>query len=85
VVRAYVVADAPRVSCPEHGVVVAAVPWARHGSGFTRAFEDTVAWLAVHTSKAAVGELPRVAWGTVGRVRTRVAKETGRAWTASPA
>jgi transposase len=77
VVRAYVVADAPRVSCPEHGVVVAAVPWARHGSGFTRAFEDTVAWLAVHTSKAAVSELLRVAWRTVGRVITRVAKETG--------
>ena len=30
-------ADAPRVSCPEHGVVVAWVPWARHGAGHTRA------------------------------------------------
>jgi hypothetical protein len=27
-------------------VVVARVPWARHGSGFIRAFEDQVAWLA---------------------------------------
>lgn len=26
--RAYLEADAPRVRCPEHGVVVAAVPWA---------------------------------------------------------
>src|SRR5213082_91617 len=40
---------APRVSCREHGVVVAAVPWARHDSGLTREFEDQVAWLAVHT------------------------------------
>jgi transposase len=42
---AYLEAWAPRVSCREHGVVVAAVPWARHDSGFTRAFEDQVAWL----------------------------------------
>jgi transposase len=33
-------ADAPRVACGEHGVTVAAVPWARHGSGFTRDFEE---------------------------------------------
>jgi transposase len=58
-------------------VVVAAVPWARHGAGFTRAFEDTAAWLAVHTSKTAVGELLRVAWRTVGRIAARVAAETG--------
>lgn len=25
-------ADAPRVQCPVHGIVVAWVPWARHGS-----------------------------------------------------
>ncbi|MFD9668686.1 transposase family protein, partial [Rhodococcus sp. NPDC059968] len=28
-------ASAPRVSCREHGVVVAHVPWARHGAGHT--------------------------------------------------
>ena len=39
-------ADAPRVSCREHGVVVAHVPWARHGAGHTIAFDETVAWLA---------------------------------------
>jgi transposase len=49
---AYLEADAPRVSCPAHGVVVCAVPWARHGSRFTRAFEQQVAWLAVNTSAA---------------------------------
>jgi transposase len=72
VIRAYLEAEAPRVCCPEHGVVVAAVPWARHGAGHTRAFDDTAAWLAVHTSKQAVGELLRVAWATVGRIVTRV-------------
>jgi transposase len=75
---AFVEAQAPRVSCRRHGVVVAAVPWARHGAGFTRAFEDQVAWLAVHTSKAAVAELARVAWRTVGRIVERVSDEGRR-------
>jgi transposase len=78
VVRVFLEADASRVRCPAHGVVVAAVPWARHGAGFTRGFEDTAAWLAVHTSKVAVAELLRVAWRTVGRVVARVAEEAGQ-------
>src|SRR5512132_1645396 len=75
VVRVFLEADAPRVRCPEHGVVVAAVPWARHGAGFTHALEDTAAWLAVHTSRSAVGELLRIAWRSVGRICARVAAE----------
>ena len=75
VVQAFLEADAPRVRCGAHGAAVAAVPWARHGAGFTRAFEDTAAWLAVHTSRAAVAELLRVAWRTVGRMCARVAAE----------
>jgi transposase len=75
VIQAFLEADAPRVRCPVHGVVVMAVPWARPGAGFTRAFEDTAAWLAVHTSRSAVAELLRVAWRTVGRVCARVAAE----------
>src|SRR6266516_3007688 len=59
------VADAPRVDCPQHGPTVAAVPWARHGAGHTYAFDDQVAWLAVHTSRTAVAALMRVAWRTV--------------------
>ena len=73
--RAFLEADAPPVACRDHGVVEAQVPWARHDSGFTRAFEDTAAWLAVHTSRVAVAELLRVAWRTVGRIVTRVAQE----------
>jgi transposase len=68
-------ADAPRVSCRRHGVVVAAVPWARHGSRFTSSFEDQVAWLAVNTSKSAVAELQRVAWRSVGQILERVADQ----------
>ena len=72
---AYLEAEAPRVSCTEHGVVVAAVPWARHDSSFTRSFEDQVAWLTVHTSKTAVSELMRIAWRSVGWICQRVAAE----------
>ena len=79
VVQAVLEADAPRVRCPEHGVVVAAVPWARHGAGHTRAFDDTVAWLAVQCSKTAVTELMRVAGRTVGAVVTRVSADVDAA------
>lgn len=75
-VRAVLEADAPRVSCPEHGVVVAGVPtWARHGAGHTYAFDDMVAWLAVACSKTAVTELMRIAWRTVGAIITRVSAD----------
>ena len=50
-----------RVACPEHGVVVAAVPWARPGSRFTTAFEDTCAWLVCHAALSVVAVLLRVA------------------------
>jgi transposase len=74
--RAYVEADAPRVRCREHGVVVAAVPWARHGAGHTVGFDQTVAWLATMCAKSAVTELMRVAWRTVGAVVARVWADT---------
>jgi transposase len=77
-VLAFVEADAPRVTCRRHGVVVCAVPWARHQARFTRAFEDQVAWLAVNTSKSAVAALMRIAWRSVGSVCQRVAAEAQR-------
>jgi transposase len=73
--KAFVEAAAARVACNEHGVVVARVPWARHGCWFTREFEDQVAWLASYCSKSAVCELMRVSWLTVGRIIERVVAE----------
>ena len=55
--KAYVVAKAPRVCCKEHGVVTAYVSWARHKSRFCSAFEDTVAWRGVFSSKKLISEL----------------------------
>ncbi len=73
--RSFLEADAPRVNCPAHGPTVVQLPWARHGAGHTRAFDDTVAWLAVHTSKTAIVELARIAWPTVGAIVARVVEE----------
>jgi transposase len=74
-VPAFIEAEAPRVNCREHGVVVAAVPWARHASRYTKNFEDQAAWLATQTSKSAISELLRVTWRSVGRIITRVVAE----------
>jgi transposase len=71
-VRAYLEADVARVACPEHGVVVAAVAWARPAARFTRAFEDTCAWLTAHASASTVARLLRVTWRTVTAIVTRV-------------
>ena len=68
-------ADAPRVSCRRHGVVVAAVPWARARSRFTRDFEDTAAWLAAHAPGSVVAQLLRVTWRSVNSIVTRVVAE----------
>jgi transposase len=43
---AYLHARVPRVQCPEHGVHLVPVPWAREGSGFTLLFEALVMAMA---------------------------------------
>lgn len=69
-------ADSPRVSCPVHGPTVRQVPWARHGAGHTRPFDQQVAWLATQCSKSATCQLMRIAWRTVGSIIARVWADT---------
>ncbi|GEP40700.1 transposase for insertion sequence element IS1557 [Nocardioides psychrotolerans] len=52
------------------------MPWARHGAGHTRTFDQQVAWLATQCSKSAVTTLMRIAWRTVGSIITRVWADT---------
>jgi transposase len=61
-----------RLACPAHGVVVQAVPFARHRSSFTRPFEDVAAFLATKTDKTTVARFLRIDWDTVGRICERV-------------
>ena len=70
--RVYIESAAPRVRCPEHGVVVAKVPWARHASYFTYDFETAVTWLALHTTAQDVAEYFRIKWHSVGAIAQRV-------------
>jgi len=64
-----------RLRCPEHGVHVEGVPFARHGARFTQDFEDLVAWLLTKTDRTAVCRLVRIDWETVGRIIKRVGDE----------
>ena len=69
-IKVFIEAEAPRVRCPEHGVVVQQVPWARHRSGFTKNFEDIAVWLSLHLSRQACAEYLRVSWDSVGPMIT---------------
>jgi len=79
VLRCFAEAAVVRVSCPQHGVVVAQVPWARHGAGHVRVFDQQVAWLATRMSKTAVTRLMRISWATVGAVVARVTAQADAA------
>lgn len=60
-----------RVHCPEHGVLVAWMPWADSASHFTREFDYTVAWLAKYIPRSAVSAFMRIDWERVGRCVAR--------------
>jgi transposase len=49
-----------RLCCPEHGVVVEGVPFARPGAHLTRDLDDLLAWLATRMHRTAVARLTRV-------------------------
>lgn len=69
------VSDVRRLDCPRCGVRVESVPWARHGSAFTRAMEDAVAWLTKRATRTAVSEWCSIAWVTVGSIVGRIVDE----------
>jgi transposase len=69
-----------RVSCPNCGVKVEAVPWAEAGSRFTWPFEAQMTYLAQQNDKTTVTRLMRIAWTTVGKIIQRVvSRELGDA------
>lgn len=64
-----------RLACPACGVRAQGVSFARAGSRFTRAFEDSCAFLTRSAPQSVVARLMRIDWGTVGRIAGRVVAE----------
>ena len=77
VIQVYIESSMPRVECKEHGVTAHKVTWARHGSEFTRDFEDTVTWFTCFSNKTVVSDYFRINWRTVGNIIDRVYKDVG--------
>lgn len=69
------VAVARRVGCRTCGPTVAQVPWARHDTAFSRAFEDLVVHDAIVGNKQAAADRYGVSWRAVNNMCVRVASE----------
>ncbi|MCA1678399.1 MAG: ISL3 family transposase [Actinobacteria bacterium] len=70
--RCFVEYELRRLRCPDCGVRVEAVPWARPKARHTRDFEDLVAFCAQQMAKTPITSLLRIGWDTVGAIVTRV-------------
>lgn len=70
--RCFIEYERRRVDCPDCGVRVEAVPFARPGARHTRDFEDLVAFLAQQMAKTPITRLLRIGWDTVGTIIERV-------------
>jgi transposase len=69
--RTTIVAQVPRVQCPEHGVRQVSVPWGDPGSRYTKAFESfAIGWL-LEAPVSAVARRLRLSWGQVDRIMQR--------------
>ena len=72
--RTIMEANVPRMTCPEHGVVQVAVPWAESGSRFTALMEALVIdWLRGATI-AAVARQMGLSWTAVSHIMERAVK-----------
>jgi len=69
--RCVIECELRRLRCPDCGVRLEAVPWARPEATHTRDFEDVVAWLAQQMAKTPIAGLLRIGWDTVGRIVER--------------
>ena len=71
--RCFLESEIPRVDCPEHGKITAAVPWARHDDRFSMPFEDHSAWLAAQMPWTKASAELRITWDALAGIVARVA------------
>ncbi len=69
--KTILVAEVPRVTCKEHGVVTVSVPWAEPGSGFTVLFEALVIDWLKEASISAVSRLMNLSWNAIDGIMQR--------------
>ena len=72
--RTIVVAQVPRIRCPEHGVRQICVPWSEAGSRFTALFEALVIDWLQEASMSAVGRQMALSWDEVDGIMTRAVR-----------
>jgi len=68
---AFVIAQVPRVDCPEHGIHQIKVSWADGRNGFTALFERLAISLLQEMSIAAVARTLRLSWDEIDGIMQR--------------
>ncbi len=72
--KTIIVANIPRVNCPEHGVRTVTVPWAGKGSRYTYLFESYVInWLKEATVSAVARQI-NLGYDAIAGIRERAVK-----------
>jgi transposase len=69
--KTILVAEVPRVECPEHGVQQVPVPWAEPNSRFTGLFEAMVIGWLMEASTLAVTRMMKLTWKEVDGIMFR--------------
>ena len=69
--KTFVVADVPRVKCPEHGTQTVKVPWAEPLSRFTAWFERFAIDVLQECSTAGGCDLLRISWDEADGIKQR--------------
>lgn len=71
--RCYLESAVPRIECPEHGKITAAVPWARHDDRFTLPFGDDAAGLGAQMPWTKASAELRITWEALAGIVSRAA------------
>ncbi len=69
--QTFVIADVPRVNCPEHGCLLIEVAWAERRSRFTLMFETLIIGWLLDSSIAAVARHFKLSWNAVDGIMRR--------------
>ena len=69
--KTFLVAEVPRVNCPDHGTVTVRVPWAEPRGRFTALFERFAIDVMLACSTTQAAELLRISWDESDGIKQR--------------